>query len=292
MLSRKRKVYASDIVIILILTLFAVSIMLPFINAISVSFITEKEYLNNKLTLIPKEPTLSAYIAIFKQDWVIPGYKNSIILSFLTWIYSLTINSLAAYAITKNFPGKKLVYLYFLIPMFFSGGLIPTYLVIVKLLGLKDTLAALILPAGVSTFYILIMSYFFREIPSSLAESAKIDGASEFKIFWRIILPLSKPILATVSLFIIVTMWNEWFGALLYLTKAKNWPLQLHLRRIINQYAESSMETNSQSLVRQQVYAEGIRMAAVMVTMVPIMIVYPFLQKYFAKGIMIGAVKG
>ena len=292
MLSKKLKLSIAEIMIILILVLFAASILLPFINAISVSFITEEEYLNNELTIIPRNPTISAYVAIFQQDWVVPGYKNSVILSVLAWLYGITINSLAAYAITKKFPGKKLVYLFFLIPMFFSGGLIPTYLVIVKLLGLKDSLAALILPAGVNTFYILVMSSFFREIPSSLGESAKIDGANEFKIFARIILPLSKPILATVSLFIIVNMWNEWFGALLYLTKAKKWPLQLHLRRIINLFAVSSMDNSSQSLVRQQVYAEGIRMASVMVTMVPIMVVYPFLQKYFTKGIMIGAVKG
>jgi putative aldouronate transport system permease protein len=149
-----------------------------------------------------------------------------------------------------------------------------------------------VLPGGVNTFYILIMSSFFREIPPSLGESARIDGANEFKIFWSIILPLAKPILATVSLFIIVGMWNEWFGALLYLTKAKYWPLQLHLRRIISLFAVSTMDTNTASLVKQQVYADGIRMASVVVTMLPIMLVYPFLQKYFAKGIMIGAVKG
>ena len=291
----KRKLksqHLADVVIALILLVFAAMVLLPFLNAIAISFISEDEYLANKLTFIPKRPTLSAYEAIFQQDWVLPGYKNSIILSALAWVYGLLLNTLAAYAITKRFPGRKIVYLIFLIPMFFSGGLIPTYLLIVKELRLKDSFAALVLPGGVNTFYILIMSSFFGDIPPSLGESARIDGANEFRILWRIILPIAKPILATVSLFIIVGMWNEWFGALLYLTKAKNWPLQLHLRRIINLFAVSTMDNSSQSLARQKVYADGIRMASVIVTMLPIMMVYPFLQKYFAKGIMIGAVKG
>ena len=142
-----------------------------------------------------------------------------------------------------------------------------------------------------STYYLMIMSTFFRDLPPSLEESARLDGAGEFRILWSIILPLSKSVIATISLFIVVGFWNDWFGALIYLDKPLMWPLQLHLRRIINE-ATSSMADRENTLMQVKVYAEGVRMASVLVTMVPIMCVYPFLQKYFAKGVMIGAVKG
>ncbi|MEG0767914.1 MAG: carbohydrate ABC transporter permease, partial [Clostridia bacterium] len=195
-----------------------------------------------------------------------------------------------AYAITRKLPGKKFFYMLLLIPMFFSGGLIPSYLLMVSL-GLKNSYAALILPAGVSTYYLMIMTSFFRELPPSLEESARLDGAGEFRILWSVYLPLCKSVLATISLFIIVGFWNEWFAALIYIDQPIRWPLQLHLRRIINA-AESTMNDRENALVKQKVYAEGVRMASVAVTMLPIMCVYPFLQKYFAKGVMIGAVKG
>ncbi len=287
---RLRHVTVGHVVILVFLTVFALMILLPFVNAITVSFISQEEYLQNKLTLFPKEPTLKAYERIFREDWLWPAYRNTIFISVVGLAYCITINCLTAYAITRQFPMKKLFYLILLIPMFFSGGLIPTYLLMVRL-GLKNTFGALILPAGVSTYYLMIMSTFFRDLPPSLEESARLDGAGEFRILWSIILPLSKSVIATISLFIVVGFWNDWFGALIYLDKPLMWPLQLHLRRIINE-ATSSMADRENALMQVKVYAEGVRMASVLVTMVPIMCVYPFLQKYFAKGVMIGAVKG
>jgi len=291
--SRLKRMTPGNAVILVVLTVLTLMIVIPFINAITISFITQDEYLSNRFALIPREPTVSAYQSIFRTDWLAQGYVNTITIVSLAWAYCIAICVLTAYALTRKFPLKKLFYVYLIIPMFFGGGLIPTYLLLVGM-GLKNTYGALILPAGVSTYYLMIMSTFFREIPESLTESARLDGASEFRILRSIILPLSTSVLATISLFIVVGFWNEWFSAMIYLDKPRAWPLQLHLRSIINKAESQMMDKSnmSQSRMTQKVYAEGVRMAAVIVTMLPIMLVYPFLQKYFVKGIMIGAVKG
>ena len=287
---KRKKVTWGTVVIYTVLILFMLTILIPFLNAITISFISQDEYLLNKFTLIPKEPTLNAYRNILGEDWLFPAYTSSITISVLGLCYCLSINVLTAYALTRKFPLKKLVTIFLMIPMFFSGGLIPTYLLMGKL-GLKNTYGAIILPVGVTMYYLLILMTFFRELPASLEESARLDGASELRILWSIYLPLSKAVLATISLFIVVGFWNDWFSALIYLDKPRRWPLQLHLRRIIDQ-ATSSMNDRENAMKRVQVYAEGVRMASVIVTMLPIMFIYPFLQKYFAKGVMIGAVKG
>ena len=287
---KRKKVTWGTVVIYAVLILFMLTILIPFLNAITISFISQDEYLLNKFTLIPKEPTLNAYRNILGEDWLIPAYTSSITISVLGLCYCLSINVLTAYALTRKFPLKKLVTVFLMIPMFFSGGLIPTYLLMGKL-GLKNTYGAIILPVGVTMYYLLILMTFFRELPASLEESARLDGASELRILWSIYLPLSKAVLATISLFIVVGFWNDCFSALIYLDKPRRWPLQLHLRRIIDQ-ATSSMNDRENAMKRVQVYAEGVRMASVIVTMLPIMFIYPFLQKYFAKGVMIGAVKG
>ncbi len=288
--SKLNKPSWGHVLIVVVLFIFMLTILVPFLNAIMISFITQEEYMANKFTLIPKAPTLNAYRSIFIEDWLTPAYTASILISVLGLLYCLSINILTAYALTRKFPLKKLVFAFILIPMFFSGGLIPMYLMMVKL-GLKNSYGALILPAGVAMYYLLILMTFFRDVPVSLEESARLDGANELRILWSIYLPLSKSVLATISLFIVVGFWNEWFSALLYLDKPLQWPLQLHLRRIINA-ASSSMKDRENALVSINIYAEGVRMASVLITMLPIMCIYPFLQKYFAKGVMIGAVKG
>ena len=205
-------------------------------------------------------------------------------------IVVLLLTILTAYVVTRSFPGKRWFLLFLIIPMFFTGGLMPTYLQITKTLNLKDTYWAIILPGSLSTYYVLIMSSFFHSIPTSLEESARLDGAGELRILCSVILPLSKSILATISLFVIVGYWNEWFAPMLYLQKAKMLPLQLYLKNIV----DTSKASADKGVVAQsqRVYAEAVRMAAVVLTMLPIMIIYPFLQKYFVKGVMIGAVKG
>ena len=278
-----------DYVISAILIGLAVCVLMPFINAVVISFVSETEYVRNRLTFFPKEPTLSAYRKIIAQGWLDIGYKNSLVIVLLGWAYVLCITVLTSYVMTCRFPGKRLFLAYLVIPMFFSGGLIPMYLQI-RDLNLMDTFGAIVLPAGVSTYYMLIMSSFFRSIPSSLLESARLDGASEARVLWSVILPLSKSILATISLFVVVAFWNEWFAPMLYIQNPKLLPLQLYLRNVVD--ASQASADRGVSAQQVQTYAEGVRMAGVMLTMLPIMLIYPFLQKYFVRGVMIGAVKG
>ena len=287
---RARKFSLFAIINTLILSIYGITVFYPFYNAVIVSITSEKEYVNSKFSLFPKEPTFDAYIEIFNRGWLLNSYKATLFIVTVGDVYSMLLTMLCAYAMSRpGFFGKKALLSFMLIPMFFSGGLIPFYLLI-RSLGLMNSLWAIILPSGISTFYMLLMKNFFEGIPKSLEESARLDGANDFRILFSIILPLSKPIIATVVLFTLVDLWNDWYRPMLFINSTGKRPLQLALRAML---ATATSNSNSEgSLKAQQVYIEGVKMAAVVVTMVPVMLIYPFLQKYFAKGIMIGAVKG
>ncbi len=288
MKARKFSLFA--IINTLVLTIYGIIVFYPFYNAVIVSITSEKEYVTSKFALFPKEPTLNAYVEIFNRGWLLDSYKATLFIVTIGVVYSMLMTMLCAYAMSRpGFFAKKAILSFMLIPMFFSGGLIPFYLLI-RSLGLMNSLWAIILPSGISTFYMLLMKNFFESIPRSLEESAKLDGANDFRILISIIVPLSKPIIATVVLFTLVDLWNDWYRPMLFITSTSKRPLQLALRAMLAT-ATSNMKSEG-SLKAQQVYIEGVKMAAVVVTMVPVMLVYPFLQKYFAKGIMIGAVKG
>lgn len=286
---KRKKLTMFDVINVLLLTLFAIIILLPFYNAVMISFMTEAEYVQHKFALFPKEPTLSAYKSIFETGSLANAYKSTLTIVFVGLIYSMTLTTLGAFVLSReDFWGKKLMLHFVIVPMFFSGGMIPFYLLI-KNLNLIDTLWSVILPSGISTFYMLLMRNFFESIPKSLEESARLDGASELKLLIYIVLPLSMPIIATIVLFTTVGLWNEWYKPMLFLNKTSLHPLQLVLK---NKLASVNTNINVQALEGIVVYAEGIKMAQVVVTMVPIMLLYPFLQKYYVKGIMVGAVKG
>jgi len=188
----------------------------------------------------------------------------------------------------KTFPGKKIIFLFILFTMFFGGGLVPTYLLI-KNLGLINTRSAIILMMGASPFNIIVVKNSFEQLPESLEEAAKIDGANDLTIFFRILLPLQLPIIATIALFIAVAYWNEWFWPMLVINSTGKFPLQVVLRSIVSaNLMDSSMQQNP---LARTIFSDGIKMAAVVVTMLPVMVVYPFLQKYFVKGILVGAIK-
>jgi len=290
-ISKKRSAF--DYVNLIILSAFGLIILYPFYNAVISSISTQEEYVLRKFMLFPKNPVLSSYKYIFEAGWVANGYKNTLIIVIIGVIYSMALSAPCAYALSiKYFPGKKVILNLIIFTMFFSGGLIPFYLLI-RDLRLINSLAAIILPAGVNTFYMLIMRNFFQNIPDSLIESAKLDGANDILIFIRIILPVSLPILATIILFTSVNYWNEWFRAMLFLNDKNKWPLQLALRDILSSYKfNQSLSGVEMGLVERDIYFDGIKMAAVVVTMAPIMCFYPFVQKFFVKGIMIGALKG
>ncbi len=284
---KKRRLGIFDILNYAVMVLLALVILFPFYNAIIISFLSEKE-LANFNGIWPGSLTLDAYKVILNDKWVFNGYKNSILITALGTIYTLFITATCAYGFSRtHIMGKSLIFKIFVFTMFFGGGMIPSY-ILIKDLGLMNKLLALILPSGMSVYYMLLMRAFFINIPSGIKEAAMLDGAGEWTILFRIILPLSKPIIATVALFVMVDYWNAWFNAMLYIKSADKRPLQLALREIINSGASTS------SLLLQNIEklsTQSYTMASVVVTMLPIMCVYPFLQKYFVKGIMIGGVK-
>ena len=276
-----------DVLNYVLMVLLALIILFPFYNAIIISFLSEKE-LANFNGIWPGSFTLDAYKVIFSDKWVFNGYKNSILITVVGTIYTLFITATCAYAFSRpHFKGKSVIFNIFVFTMFFGGGMIPSY-ILIKDLGLMNNLLSLILPSGMSVYYMLLMRSFFINIPSGIKEAAMLDGAGEWTILFRIILPLSKPIIATVALFTIVDYWNAWFNAMLYINSADKRPLQLALREIINSGASTS-SLLLQNL--QKLSTQSYTMASVVVTMLPIMCIYPFLQKYFVKGIMIGGVK-
>ena len=282
----------------LIMWFVIIVIVYPFLNIIAVSFSSAYYAQTGQVTFYPKDFTLSAYEYVFQDPQVFTGFRNSVIYAIGSVIVTLTFTSLIGYPlIYPQFKLRKFVTVVLAITMFFSGGMIPMYL-LMRDLKLMDTLWVMILPGSVSAYNVFMFRTFFNNIPGDLRESAIIDGAGEWTVLLRIILPLSKPLLATFTLFTAVGSWNSWFNALLFLTDSKRYPLQLILRNYIFTIDASAMQaragtTGAASLISQmRTDPTSVRMAMVLVTIVPIMLIYPSLQKYFAKGVMIGAIKG
>lgn len=290
--SKRRK--HKNVVMTILLSLWTIVIVYPFYNSIVISLVPQEVYCNNDLLLYPKQLTLDSYEILFKSSDFLNSFKITVFVVFVGVLYSMLLTSGTAYALSKrDYPGRNIFINIIIFTMYFSGGLIPYYILIMKL-GLIDHLAALIIPSGLSIFYMFIMKTHFQSIPASISESAQIDGANEIVIFFKLILPMSMPIIATIILFFSVDKWNDWYSALLFLNDPKKMPLQIVLRNIVSTADVTSLLT-SEALIHKsmmgKVYSEGIKMACVTVTMVPIIILYPFLQRYFVKGIMIGSIK-
>jgi len=201
------------------------------------------------------------------------------------------VTGLASYSISKQYPGKRLLTIFLIIPMYFSGGIIPFY-VVIRQLGLFNNFLVYILPLGFSTWYMLLMRTFFESIPESLSESARLDGAGEFRIFYRIILPLSMPILATIAMFAGVGQWNSWFDGMIYVSRPQLRPMATMIQEMLQRFEFSDLRRAIEQRVRDSTTSpESVKMATIIVSTVPIICVYPFLQRYFIKGVMIGAVK-
>ncbi len=290
----RNRLSALDVVLFVILTLLGLAIILPFYNAIMISFVTEAEYFRSPFILFPKEPTLEAYRTLLETGSILNGYGNTLYHIAVGLPISMFITFAMGYVLSRpEFPGRKLLYLFVLITMLFSGGMVPSFLLI-RSLGLMNTRWSVILSCLLSTYYVVLVTNFIRALPASLLESARLDGASETTILLRIVLPLSKPIIATITLFYAVDKWNEWWNSMLYINRMEMYPLQLILQNIINSYqtAQDTEIASADAINRLQTFSMGIKMAAIVVTMLPIMLVFPFLQRFFVKGIMIGAVKG
>ena len=280
----------ANVVIYILLTLVAVIMVIPFIYVIAASFATEAEIQTRPIFFIPDSPTLDAYARIFDMNDMGTRVFHSLLISVCVTVIGTFINlfftTTMAYGLSRsNLIGKKPLLNMVLFTMVFGGGMIPLFLV-VKGLGMYDTYAALILPGAISAYNMLIVRNFFMELPRELEEAASIDGCSDIGIFIKIALPLSLPCLATFGLFYAVGHWNNYFGALLYLEDSTKFPFQLVLRNIVMQTAETQTDPNA--LIPE----DTLKMAVIVIGTVPILIVYPFLQKHFAAGVMVGAGKG
>lgn len=280
----------ANVVIYILLTLIAVIMVIPFIYVIAASFATEAEIQTRPIFFIPDSPTLDAYARIFDMNDMGTRVFHSLLISVCVTAIGTFINlfftTTMAYGLSRtNLIGKKPLLNMVLFTMVFGGGMIPLFLV-VKGLGMYDTYAALILPGAISAYNMIIVRNFFMELPRELEEAASIDGCSDIGIFIKIALPLSLPCLATFGLFYAVGHWNNYFGALLYLEDPTKFPFQLVLRNIVMQTAETQTDPNA--LIPE----DTLKMAVIVIGTVPILIVYPFLQKHFAAGVMVGAVKG
>lgn len=242
----------------------------------------------------PVGATLENYRVVFSDSYIVPAFVISLLRTVGGIVYTLIVTGLASYAISKRkLPGNKIITYVLLIPMYVSGGMIASYVNIYQL-GLINNFFVYILPGGFVTFYMLVMRTYFDSLPASIEESARIDGAKETTIFFRVVLPLSMPIVATIALFAGVGQWNSWFDAMVYVPNRRLQPIQMLLQNVLmsNSPTDFKMKAEMSRTGRVQVSLQTIQMATLIVTTIPIVLVYPFLQKYFVKGMFIGAVKG
>ena len=278
----------------IILTLVAFTTILPFIYIIGASFATEYELATRPMFIIPRDVTLNAYKFIFSSNKILSGFGNSIFITVCGTLINLFFTVTMAYAISKTrIRGRNFILNMVIFSMFFSGGMIPGYIVVANMLNLKDTYWSVLLPGAISAYNMMIVKNFFQGIPQELEDSAAIDGCNDLGILWKIVLPLSLPVLATFGLFYAVGHWNSYFGAMIYMSGAREkWPLQVLLREIIILSNASAGDMAAMDPEFVQPPEQSIKMAVIVVSTVPIMCVYPFLQKYFVKGVMVGALKG
>ena len=291
----KEKFTLGDVIIYLLLAILCFTIVFSFVHLFNLSLSPNYVATKGGLLLYPKDLTWDNYSKVFKNHYIWQGYKNTLIRTLLGTALQLVFTALGAYVLSKKyFPHRSFWTLVIVFTMFFSGGLIPTFLV-VKRLGLMDTYASMILPGLVSAYNLTIMRNYFQSLPEEIEESCMMDGAGRLRIFWQFILPLSTPILATIALWLAVGHWNAWFDVLIYITDDTKFTLQIVLRRIIITGSKEILETDaaSHSVSNEPlVSSEGLKAASIFVATVPILCAYPFLQKYFVKGIMVGSLKG
>lgn len=288
---RNRKATTADFLIAGFLFLLILAVVVPFINTIAISFSTQREYLNTPLLLIPREPTLNNYINLLGDERISIGYLTSLKILLLGLPINLFLTVSLAYGTSrKSYPGKRLILGAILFTMLFNGGILPLYLQM-RELHLTNTIWSVILASGINVFYFVLARNYFCSLPEALIESAQLDGAGEWRILFSIILPISKPILATITLFYMVDRWNEWYNALIFIRDTEMQPLQLVLRSIVMESSIVNNVTSAAAMEQMQNFDMGVKMAAVIVTILPVMCVYPFLQKHFAQGVMVGAVK-
>lgn len=272
-----------------LLTIIALACLLPFINIIASSFASPAEVIAKPFIIFPETFSLDAYRYVLSTPTIFRALFVTIFITLVGTVLSMVLTSMMAYGLSRPYlPGRRFINFAVVFTMLFSGGMIPTFLV-VNSLGLIDTLWAMILPIAVNAFNMIIMRNFFQGLPMSLEESARIDGAGDFLIFRKIMLPLAKPSIATISLFYAVSYWNTYMNAILYVNDSTKWPIQILLRQIVIVSSGLQSEGMALDIVPP---AQSVKMAVITVATLPMLMVYPFVQKYFVKGALVGSVKG
>lgn len=277
-----------------LITLLSLFCLLPFILIISGSFTSQASIMTDGYQLIPREFSLEAYEFLFEApDDILRAYGVTIFVTVVGTLVSLLVTSLAAYVLAnKAFRYRNTVSFFFYFTTVFGGGLVPWYIFNIKYLHFKDNLISLILPTLVNVTYLLILKSYMKNVPDAVYESAHLDGAGDWTIYWKIALPLNKAGLATVGLFTALNYWNDWYNAMLYIDNSKLYPLQYYLNDILNKSQGMMAAAAQAGIPAAQVPTEPVKLAMTVVATGPILLLYPFLQKYFVKGVTIGAVKG
>lgn len=278
----------------ILLTVFTILVLYPLLYILAASFSSPQAVTEGRVFIIPVDPSLEGYTAVFKNELIMTGFANSIFYVIAGTIINMLLTIMAAYPLSRrDLVGRSFFTFFFAFTMMFGGGLIPSY-ILIKNLSLIGTRWALIIPGGMSVYNMIICrTYIQSNIPSDLLEVSKIEGASNLYFLWKVVLPLSKPVLAVLVLFYAVGHWNSWFGAFLYLNDSTKYPLQLVLRNIlISNTVNLEMVVDYELLQEKQRVANLLKFSLIVVSTVPVLMIYPFVQKYFVQGIMIGSLKG
>ncbi len=289
----KKKTSVFNVLLIVILSIFTLLMLFPFYYVIILSFASFKEYATRTLYIIPYTFDLSAYKLLFANNNIVRSIVVTVLVTVIGTAYNLFMTTTFAYALSrKGVPGRKLILNLVVFTMFFGGTLV-SFFVTIRTVGLMNKFWVMIIPTGINVWYLMIMKSYFMSLPDSIMESAKIDGANDVFMLIKIILPISAPVIASISLFYAVERWNEWWYSMMFISDVKLRPLQLILRETMN-----SMSANvSNSMAREMMMKNkpmnipAVKSAVVVITVAPILLVYPFIQKYFATGIMVGSIK-
>lgn len=287
-LTKKKKFDYIDVIANILMILFSICILYPMLHVVAVSFSGKFAILRNEVTIFPVDFTLESYTYFMDHQQFLRGFINAVWYTFETIVAHTCATALMAYPMSKNkLFGRSVIMRLCVFTMYFSGGLIPLFMQINRM-GLYGSEWSWILADLVSTYNMIIMINAYRSVPDSLYEAAYLDGASEFQVFFKIALPLTKASLATISLFTFISSWNSWYHAMLYLDDPQKFPLQLFLRSVLIENKETDQNPN----FNQNLTPIGVKNSLVVLTMIPVMVVYPIVQKHFVKGVMIGSVKG
>lgn len=293
---RTRGDAAFEAVVLLALVLMCFTMLYPFWNSVVISFNDGKDTMMGGITLWPREFTLENYRYVFKDDRILNAFGVTVMRTLVGTLISVTLTAMFAFALTKRQLRFRRLYLGMaVLTMYFGGGMIPSYLV-VRMLGLRDTFWVLVIPGAVNVWNMIIFRSFFQGVPASLEESARIDGAGYYRVFFQIVTPVSLPVISTLALFTAVNHWNSWFDAAIYISSRELMPIQNLLQQIINTNSLTEMMSKvggaaAENLAKTQMTTKSLTMATMVVATAPILMAYPFIQRYFVQGVMIGSLK-